>query len=413
MIDATHSPELQSWVESANRTDTEFPIQNLPYATFRQPGEERTRVGIAIGDQLLDATDAFNIHSTQDAMAMSRSERVDLRRRVSGYLAKYVTGWDRHLHPISEVELLLPSNIPDYTDFYASIHHATNVGRLFRPDNPLLPNYKWMPIAYHGRASSVVVSGTPVRRPWGQIVSNPSGPPTYAPCRLLDYELELGAFLGPGNPMGEPITVARAEDHLFGVCLLNDWSARDIQSWEYQPLGPFLAKNFATSISPWVVTIDALEPFRSASPPRAEGDPSPLPYLAATSDGAFRITLEVWLRSARMQGPARVSRGDFSSMYWTLAQMVTHHSSNGCPLRAGDLIGSGTVSGPEKENRGCLLELTSRGAEPLELPGGEIRRFLEDGDEVILRGFCEAPGFRRIGLGECRGTIFPAGTWGQ
>ena len=395
------------------RTDTEFPIQNLPYATFRQPGEERTRLGIAIGDQLLDATEAFNIPSMQRVMAMSRSERVDLRRRVSGYLAKYATGSDRHLHPISEVELLLPCDIPDYTDFYASIHHATNVGRLFRPDNPLLPNYKWMPIAYHGRASSVVVSGTPVRRPWGQIVSNPSGPPTYAPCRLLDYELELGAFLGPGNPMGEPIPVARAEDHLFGVCLLNDWSARDIQSWEYQPLGPFLAKNFATSISPWVVTIDALEPFRVPSPPRAEGDPSPLPYLAATGDGAFRITLEVWLRSARMQGPARVSRGDFSSMYWTLAQMVTHHSSNGCPLRAGDLIGSGTVSGPEKENRGCLLELTSRGAEPLELPGGEIRRFLEDGDEVILRGFCEAPGFRRIGLGECRGTILPAGTWGQ
>jgi fumarylacetoacetase len=316
------------------------------------------------------------------------------------------------LHPISEVELLLPSDIPDYTDFYASIQHATNVGRLFRPDNPLLPNYKWMPIAYHGRASSVVVSSTPVRRPWGQIVSNPAGPPTYAPCRLLDYELEVGAFLGPGNPMGEPIPMARAEDHLFGVCLLNDWSARDIQSWEYQPLGPFLAKNFATSISPWVVTIDALEPFRVPSPPRAEGDPSPLPYLAATGDGAFRITLEVWLRSARMQDPARVSHGDFSSMYWTLAQMVTHHSSNGCPLRAGDLIGSGTVSGPEKENRGCLLELTSHGVEPLELPGGEIRRFLEDGDEVILRGFCEAPGFRRIGLGECRGTILPAGTRG-
>jgi fumarylacetoacetase len=413
MIDATHNPELQSWVESANRTDAEFPIQNLPYATFRQPSEERPRLGIAIGDQLLDATGAFNIPSMQRVMAISRSERVDLRRRVSGYLAKYVTGSDRHLHPISEVELLLPCDIPDYTDFYASIHHATNVGRLFRPDNPLLPNYKWMPIAYHGRASSVVVSGTPIRRPWGQIVSNPSGPPTYAPCRLLDYELEVGAFLGPGNPMGEPIPMARAEEHLFGVCLLNDWSARDIQSWEYQPLGPFLAKNFATSISPWVVTIDALEPFRVPSPARAEGDPSPLPYLAATSDGAFRITLEVWLRSGRMQGPARVSRGDFSSMYWTLAQMVTHHSSNGCPLRAGDLIGSGTVSGPEKENRGCLLELTSRGAEPLELPGGEIRRFLEDGDEVILRGFCEAPGFVRIGLGECRGMILPAATWGQ
>jgi fumarylacetoacetase len=279
---------------------------------------------------------------------------------------------------------------------------------MFRPDNPLLPNYKWLPVAYHGRASSVVVSGTEVRRPWGQIVSNPAGPPQYAPCRLLDYEVELGAFLGPGNPIGAPIPIAQAEDHLFGVCLLNDWSARDIQTWEYQPLGPFLAKNFATSVSPWVVTLEALEPFRCAPPARPEGDPNPLPHLQTAGNSAFGITLEVWLQSARMQTPMMISRADFSSMYWTLAQMVAHHTSNGCPLRAGDLIGSGTVSGPEKQNRGCLLEMTWRGTEPLELPTGEMRKFLEDGDEVILRGWCQVPGFRRIGLGECRGVVLPA-----
>ena len=410
MIDQTHDPTLKSWVESANHPDAEFPIQNLPYATFRRRGEERSRLGIAIGDMLLDATEAFDLQSMHRVMSTARAARIDVRRITSDYLARYSTGAERYLHPISEVDLLLPADIPDYTDFYASIQHATNVGRLFRPDNPLLPNYKWMPIAYHGRASSVIVSGAPVRRPWGQIVSNPAGPPVFAPCRLLDYEVELGAFLGRGNPIGESIPIADAEDHLFGVCLLNDWSARDIQSWEYQPLGPFLAKNFATSISPWVITMQALEPFRCAAPPRPEGDPSLLPYLTAPGDGAFKITLEVWLRSAAMQDPVRVSRGDFSSMYWTLAQMVAHHSSNGCPMRTGDLIGSGTVSGPERGNRGCLLEITARGAEPLQLPNGDVRHFLEDGDEVILRGYCEAPGFRRIGLGECRGVILPSVT---
>jgi fumarylacetoacetase len=309
---------------------------------------------------------------------------------------------------MSEAELLLPCAIGDYTDFYASIHHASNVGSLFRPDNPLLPNYKWVPIAYHGRASSIVASGSPIQRPWGQIAANPSGPPEFAPTARLDYELELGAFIGPGNRRGEPIPIAKAEDHVFGVCLLNDWSARDIQSWEYQPLGPFLSKNFATTVSPWVVTLEALEPFRRASLPRPESDPQPLPYLRETRPGAFAITLEVWLRSPRMAHPVLVSRSDFSSLYWTLAQMVAHHSSGGCPLRAGDLIGSGTVSGPEKLNRGCLLEITRRGAEPLHLPGGELRSFLEDGDEVILRGFCHAPSYRRIGLGECIGTVGPA-----
>jgi fumarylacetoacetase len=407
VIDATHSPALTSWVESANQPATDFPIQNLPYGTFRPRGTDGARLGVAIGDRVLDITGAFKIPSMLTVMAMSRDARIALRRQISQFLIARSEGAEQWLAPMDEVELLLPCEIPDYTDFYASIHHATNVGRMFRPDNPLLPNYKWLPVAYHGRASSVVVSGTQVRRPWGQIVSNPAGPPQYSASRLLDYEVELGAFLGPGNPMGEPIPIAQAEDHVVGVCLLNDWSARDIQSWEYQPLGPFLAKNFATSVSPWVVTLEALEPFRCAAPARPEGDPDPLPHLQTAGNGAFGITLEVWLQSARMQAPARISRGDFSSMYWTVAQMVAHHSSNGCPLRAGDLIGSGTVSGPEKENRGCLLEMTWRGAEPLELPTGETRKFLEDGDEVILRGWCQAPGFRRIGFGECRGVVLP------
>jgi fumarylacetoacetase len=405
-MDSTHDPNLTSWVESANRPNSDFPIQNLPYATFRKRGEERTRVGVAIGDMLLDASEALAIPSVTALLGMSRAERASVRGRLSELLSKYSPAAERALLPISEAELLLPCDIPDYTDFFASIDHASNVGRLFRPDKPLTPNYKWVPIAYHGRASSVVLSGTPVYRPQGQILDGDT--PVYAPSRMLDYEVELGAFLGPGNPMGQPIPIAHAADHLFGVCLLNDWSARDIQSWEYQPLGPFLAKNFATSISPWVVTLDALEPFRSAAPARPDGDPQPLPHLRGSHDGAFRITLEVWLRSAKMRASTRVSQSDFASLYWTLNQMIAHHSSNGCPLRPGDLIGSGTVSGPEKQNRGCLLELTRRGAEPLQLPSGETRAFLEDGDEVILKGWCEASGFRRIGLGECRGVILPA-----
>jgi fumarylacetoacetase len=408
MIDATHEPALQSWVESANRPNTDFPIQNLPFATFARKGQEPTGLGIGIGDMLLDAGAAFQIPSMETLIALPHSLRVDLRRRASELLSKYSEGAGRLLTPLAEVDLLLPCTIPDYTDFYASIHHATNVGALFRPDNPLLPNYKWIPIAYHGRASSVVVSGTPVPRPWGQIVPDPGAPPVYASSRALDYELELGAFLGPGNALGDAIPIAQAEEHIAGVCLLNDWSARDLQSWESQPLGPFLSKNFATSVSPWVVTLEALEPFRCPSPPRPAGDPAPLPHLSVAGNAAFRITLEVWLRSARMQEPVRVSQSDFSTMYWTLAQMVAHHTSNGCPLRPGDLFGSGTVSGPEKHNRGCLLEMTRRGSEPLRLPTGEVRKFLEDGDEVILRGWCEAPGFRRVGLGECRGMILPA-----
>jgi fumarylacetoacetase len=390
-------------VESANDPAADFPLENLPFGAFESGGN--ARLGVAIGDRALDVTAAFGIASMKEVMAMPRAGRTDLRRRIQAFLATREPGAESLLAPISSVRMLLPCDIGDYTDFYASLHHATNVGKMLRPDNPLLPNYKWLPVGYHGRASSVVVSGTPVHRPWGQIAENPAGPPSFAPTRRLDYELELGAFVGQGNAMGSPIPAAEAADRLFGVCLLNDWSARDIQAWEYQPLGPFLAKSFATSISPWVVTMDALEPFRCAPEPRAENDPPPLPHLRTPGREAYRIALEVWLRTPRMTEPMRLSRVHFASMYWTLAQMVAHHASNGCPLRPGDLIGSGTVSGPEKENRGCLLELTWRGTEPVQLPSGEMRRFLEDGDEVILRGWAEAPGARRIGLGECRGVV--------
>jgi fumarylacetoacetase len=395
-----------SWVESANDPTSDFPIENLPFGTFETKGN--AHLGVAIGDRILDATAAFGIAAMKDVMAMPRAGGVDLRQRLQAFLQNRQPGAETLLTPMAGARMLLPCEIGDYTDFYASIYHATNVGSMFRPDNPLLPNYKWLPVGYHGRASSVVVSGTPVRRPSGQTTENPAGPPVFAPTRRLDYELEVGAFVGRGNAMGSAVPAVEAYGHLFGVCLLNDWSARDIQAWEYQPLGPFLAKSFATSISPWVVTMDALEPFRREPEPRPEGDPQPLPHLRTPGNDAFSITLEVWLRTARMKEPARLSRGNFASMYWTLAQMVTHHASNGCPLRPGDLIGSGTASGPMKENRACLLELTWRGTEPVELPTGETRRFLEDGDEVILHGWAEGPGVRRIGLGECRGVVAPA-----
>jgi fumarylacetoacetase len=316
---------------------------------------------------------------------------------------------------MAEAELLVPAVIGDYTDFYASVYHAANVGSLFRPDNPLLPNYKWVPIGYHGRASSIVPSGASVRRPLGQTREDPAGPPTFGPTRRLDYELEVGFFIGPGNELGRPIPIADAASQLFGVCLVNDWSARDIQSWEYQPLGPFLAKNFATTISPWIVTLDALAPFRAPAFARAAGDPAPLPYLHDEDDrraGALGISLEVLLSSARMRAerlpPARLSRSELTDLYWTPAQLVAHHASGGCNLRPGDLLASGTVSGAAKNARGCLLELTWRGTDPVRLPTGEERRFLEDGDEVVLRGWCEREGFVRIGLGQCRGTVVGA-----
>jgi len=311
--------------------------------------------------------------------------------------------------------MALPATIGDYTDFYASIDHATNVGSMFRPDNPLLPNYKWVPIGYHGRASSIVVSGTDVRRPRGQTRDGDQGSPTFGPTKRLDYELEVGAFIASGNPLGTPIPIGDAEQHVFGLCLVNDWSARDVQAWEYQPLGPFLAKNFATTISPWIVTLDALEPFRAPAPARDAGDPAPLPYLSSSetsSRGAIAITLEVALETQRMRelgiAPHRVSVGNFKDMYWTLAQLVAHHASGGCNLSPGDLLASGTVSGTTKESRGCLLERTWRGTEPIELPSGETRAFLGDGDVVALRGYCQTTGARRIGFGECRGRVVPA-----
>jgi fumarylacetoacetase len=398
MTDKTHDPALRSWVDSANRPGCDYPIQNLPVGAFLAPGDARARLGIAIGDFILDLGGWLSGQTLNGYFALPATQRRDLRREWSGALEAGATV--RPLHPRAACAMRLPAAVGDYTDFYASIDHATNVGKMFRPDNPLLPNYKHVPIAYHGRSSSLVVSGTPVRRPSGQL-----GEGKFGPTRELDYEVELGAFLGPGNPLGEPIPVGRSHEHVAGVCLLNDWSARDIQRWEYQPLGPFLAKNFATSISPWVVTAEALAPFRTE--PRAHEVP-PLPYLQEPGSGAFDITVEAWLRTRSMTEPVRLTRSAFKDMYWTLGQMVAHHTSNGCPIRPGDLIGSGTVSGPERENRGCLLELTWKGTEPVRLPNGEERTFLEDGDELILTGYCERPDFVRIDLGSCRGTIEPS-----
>jgi fumarylacetoacetase len=355
-------------------------------------------------------------------MASGKQQWSALRREISELLAADSAVAHRArgnaewiLVPQAEADLLLPATIGDYSDFYASVHHASNVGSMFRPDNPLLPNYKWVPIGYHGRASSVVTSGTSVRRPKGQIKGPDSEQPVYAASKALDYEAEMGCFVGPGNALGETVPLERAEDHLFGLSLVNDWSARDIQTWEYQPLGPFLAKSFATTISPWVVTFEALEPYRVPAYQRPADDPRPLPYLDGElnrSSGGVDVVMEVLLGTARMReagmAAVRVSRARLADLYWTLAQMFTHHTSNGCNLRPGDLFASGTISGPTREARGCLLELTWRGADPLVLPNKETRKFLEDGDEVILRAFCEQPGKTRIGFGECRGIILPS-----
>ena len=320
------------------------------------------------------------------------------------------------LVPMNGAAMRVPAVIGDYTDFFASLYHAVNAGRLFLGDDPLWPNYKHIPLGYHGRASSIVIGGTPIRRPAGQTKDTGSGTPRFGLSRALDYEMEVGVFVGPGNALGDPVPIQRAQSHIFGLCLLNDWSARDIQAWESQPLGPFLSKSFATSISPWVVPMEALEPFRVPAFRRAEGDPAPLPYLNSSDDqqhGGIDLTVEVYLASRKMReagaGPMRLSRGNFRDQYWTVAQLVAHHTSNGCNLRPGDLFGSGTVSGPADDSRGCLLEMTRRGAEPVRLPNGEQRSFLEDGDEIILRGYCEREGAVRIGLGECSGTIFSGG----
>ncbi|HEX8941880.1 MAG TPA: fumarylacetoacetase [Gemmatimonadaceae bacterium] len=440
-LDQTHDPELRSWVRTANDPTSDFPIQNLPFGVFnRAHTNEPARVGVAIGDQIVDiaaceaagllgadarlAATSCRERDLNSLLALGRDSALVLRRELSGLLRVGSASFERDsaiasriLVPLREAELSLPARIGDYTDFYASIDHATNVGSMFRPDQPLLPNYKWIPIGYHGRSSSLVVSGTTIRRPVGQTREGADGPPTFGPSRRLDYELEVGALIATGNALGTPIALDEAERHVLGLCLVNDWSARDIQAWEYQPLGPFLAKNFATTLSPWIVTLDALEPYRARAYPRPAGDPAPLPYLFSqtnTNSGGFDITLEVFLTSARMRDqrmePWRVSVGSFVDMYWTIAQLVAHHTSNGCNLRAGDLLASGTVSGSTKESRGSLLERTWRGTEPIELPTGETRRFLEDGDEVILRGFCERSGQPRIGFGECRGIVAAAPT---
>lgn len=432
---------VSSWVASANG-HPDFPLHNLPFGVFRRAGSsEAPRVGVAIGDQILDvaaclaaglfdgtddvsqrAARACASPSLNALMALGRDARIKLRDALLHLLGAgtpvHQQQTARHaLVAQDAAELFLPVQVGDYTDFYASVHHATNVGSMFRPDNPLLPNYKWVPIGYHGRASSIVVSGTPVRRPCGQRKGPNDAEPSVGPSRSLDYELELGAFVGTGNALGDTIPLAAAESHLWGLCLLNDWSARDIQAWEYQPLGPFLAKNFASTISPWVVTLEALEPFRAPLAPRAAGDPEPLPYLRDAHDaahGGFDLSVEVWLRTRRMrdegEAAVRISHGNALHLYWSFAQMLTHHASSGCNLRAGDLLGSGTISGDTVDSRGCLLELTWRGAEPISLPNGETRGFLEDGDEVTMTAFAERDGVGRIGFGRCSGEVLAAGT---
>ena len=433
LTDATHDPLLLSWVASANASGSDFPIQNLPLARLRRRADADTdwRVGVAIGDQVLDLKLAAghspwpdDIHPLLQPLAagdlaafmgMGRPAWRALRAALSAALAE---GSDQGpflelcLWPQAEAEFSLPCRIGDYTDFYTGIHHAMTVGTLMRPDNPLLPNYKWVPIGYHGRASSVTLGGT-VQRPWGQTRSSGEAP-HYGPSQRLDHELELALWIGVGNELGTPVGMDKAEDRIFGIGLLNDWSARDIQGWEYQPLGPFLAKSFSTMVSPWLVSLDALAPFRRPCT-RPAGDPAPLPHLDSEANraaGAFDITLEVWLQTARMKVagvPAtRLSHSNALDAYWSFAQLVAHHSSNGCNLGTGDLLGTGTLSGPAPGQGGSLLELSLGGKQAITLPGGETRSFLQDGDTVILRGHCSAPGAVRIGLGEVAGTVMAA-----
>ncbi len=432
-LDATHDPGLRSWVESANAEDTDFPVQNLPFGAFKRVGvDEPLRIGVAIGDQILDLKLAreqcpwgagvdellspLAAGDLKTFMALGGKARRTLRAALSQAL---VDGSDQGpflelcLVSQSAVQMAMPCRIGDYTDFFTGIHHATAVGKLFRPDNPLLPNYKWVPIGYHGRASSIGISGQSFVRPTGQ--SHTGGEtPRFGPSQRLDYELELGIFVGTGNPQGQPKTMTQAEDDWFGMVLLNDWSARDLQAWEYQPLGPFLAKSFATTISPWVVTREALEPFRAPFE-RPVGDPLPLPYLDSEDNrarGQIDIALQVLLQSATMRDkglpPHELSQSNFRDSYWSVAQLLAHHSSNGCNMDTGDLLGTGTQSGPLPGQGGSLLELSQGGKQALTLPGGETRTFLQDGDSVMLRAHCQRAGARRIGFGECRGTVLPA-----
>jgi fumarylacetoacetase len=433
-LNTTHDASLTSWVTSAQAEGSDFPIQNLPFGRFQIAAKKDVwRIGIAIGDQILDLRQALSsvaweanaarmlaplaVGDLNAHMAESVVNRSAFRAAMSSALAAgspHQAALASCLVAQSEAEMSVPCRIADYTDFFTSIHHATNVGKLFRPDNPLMPNYKYVPIGYHGRASSINVSGTNFKRPHGQILPLGQEVPIFSPSKRLDYELELAAYIGASNVQGEPIDIADAEDALFGMGLLNDWSARDVQAWEYQPLGPFLAKSFASTVSPWVVTMEALLPFRVPFT-RAESDPQPMSYLASKANsesGAINITLEVWLQTKNMaqsgEAAVRISQSNFVDAYWTLAQLVAHHTVNGCNLQTGDLFGSGTMSGPKPEQGGALLELSQGGKNPLLLPNGETRAFLEDGDTVILRGYCKAAGHASIGLGEVRATVLPA-----
>lgn len=415
-LDHTHEASAQTWLEAANQPDSPFPLQNLPFARILR--DSKAHVVVGLGDQALD----LSVLEAELPVPFLREGRLDglafgdKRRELRHWLfaelqneSSALRNLDQAWLPLTGLRHLLPFEVGDYTDFYASIHHATRVGAMFRPDNPLLPNYRWVPIGYHGRASSLIVSGTPVRRPSGQLKADDAEAPVVAPCKLLDYELELGLWVGKPNMLGEPISMSNARDHWIGVSLVNDWSARDIQKWEYQPLGPFLAKSFATSVSPWVVTQEALAPFAAAAMTR---DPAPLPYLLDANDqdqGALDLELEVWYRTAAMTSPHCVSKSNPKDLYWTLGQMLVHHASNGCPMRTGDLLASGTISGPEPESAGCLLELTWQGPglprKPVQLTDTESRTFLLDGDEITLTGWGRKLDFRSIGLGSCSGVI--------
>ena len=433
-LNATHDPRLTSWVASANGGQTDFPIQNLPFAVFRRRGSaEAWRGGVAIGNQIVDmaAAVAAGVFSgaaeaparaagqstLNDLMQMGPQPSSDLRQALSKALQ---TGSTQEaalkpcLVPQAEAEYRVPARIGDYTDFYTSVHHATNIGKQFRPDNPLLPNYKWVPIGYHGRSSSIGVSGQQFKRPRGQTMAPGADAPVFKPCARLDIELEMGVFVGQPNELGEPVGIEQAEDHIFGIVLFNDWSARDIQGWEYQPLGPFLSKNFASTISPWIVTLEALAPFRAPFAHPAD-DPQPLPYLSSPANaeqGALDIELEALIQTPSMRAagtaPARLCLTNYRHAYWTAAQMVAHHTVNGCNLQPGDLLGTGTLSGPTLDSACALIELTTGGKNPVQLPGGETRTWLEDGDTVVLRGWCQRPGAARIGFGECAGTVLPA-----
>jgi len=434
LMNETHDPALRSWVASAHAAGTDFPLQNLPFASFRRQGSnEAFRGGVAIGDQIIDlalaARTGVFTGEAAPALQAGAEERLNalmalgpkawsaLRLALSRALREGAAEQTRLadcLVPQAVAEYGVPARIGDYTDFYTSVHHATNIGRQFRPDNPLLPNYKWIPIGYHGRASSIGVSGQAFHRPRGQTLAAGATEPSLEPCQRLDIELELGIFVGTGNPLGEPVPVTEAEDHVFGLCLLNDWSARDIQAWEYQPLGPFLSKNFATTLSPWIVTLEALAPYRVPFE-RPADDPQPLPYLESEANrrqGSLDIQLQVGLQTPKMrdagQAGATICRTSYRHAYWTVAQMVAHHTVNGCNLQPGDLFGSGTLSGPTLDQAGALIELTTGGKNPLSLPNGERRTWLEDGDSVVIRGWCGKAGAARIGFGECVGTVLPA-----